>query len=140
MPSMRKIPQGTRPSSCGASSRAGAIRCTRLQGGPTPAEHLSLFLDMRLGIPLSFTGEFEVVIMIEVVTEEMHGSDWVLDLKGLCASLGWYGNASTRAKWRALRSARVSTPTKCLTQSTLSETPVGVEKLFFRLKQPKLGG
>jgi hypothetical protein len=30
---------------------------------------------MRLGIPLPFTGEFEVVIMIEVVTEEMHGSD-----------------------------------------------------------------
>jgi len=29
-----------------------------------------------LGIPLPFTGEFEVVIMIEVVTEEMHGSDW----------------------------------------------------------------
>jgi hypothetical protein len=28
-----------------------------------------------LGIPLPFTGEFEVVIMIEVVTEEMHGSD-----------------------------------------------------------------
>jgi hypothetical protein len=25
--------------------------------------------------PLLFTGEFEVVIMIEVVTEEMHGSD-----------------------------------------------------------------
>jgi hypothetical protein len=30
---------------------------------------------MRLGIPLPFAGEFEVVIMIEVVTEEMHGSD-----------------------------------------------------------------
>jgi hypothetical protein len=30
---------------------------------------------MRLGIPLPFTGEFEVVIMIAVVTEEMHGSD-----------------------------------------------------------------
>ena len=28
-----------------------------------------------LGIPLPFTGESEVVIMIEVVTEEMHGSD-----------------------------------------------------------------
>jgi len=28
-----------------------------------------------LGIPLLFTEEFEVVIMIEVVTEEMHGSD-----------------------------------------------------------------
>jgi len=28
-----------------------------------------------VGIPLPFTGEFEVVIMIEVMTEEMHGSD-----------------------------------------------------------------
>jgi len=44
--------------------------------------------------------------MIEVVTEEMHGSDWVPDLKRLRASLGWYGSSSTRAKWRALRSAR----------------------------------
>src|SRR5258708_22953983 len=31
---------------------------------------------------------------------------------------------STRAKWRALRSARVSTLKKCLTPPTLSETPV----------------
>jgi hypothetical protein len=30
-----------------------------------------------LGIPLPFTGEFEVVIMIERVIEEMHGSDRV---------------------------------------------------------------
>jgi transposase len=29
----------------------------------------------RLGSPLPFTGEFELAIMIEVVTEEMHGSD-----------------------------------------------------------------
>jgi len=28
-----------------------------------------------LGVPLLFTEEFEVVIMIDVVTEEMHGSD-----------------------------------------------------------------
>ena len=34
------------------------------------------------------------------------------------------GTSSTRAKWRALRSARVSTLKKCLTESTLSETPV----------------
>jgi hypothetical protein len=32
-----------------------------------------------LGIPLPFTGEFEVVIMIAVVIEEMDGSDRVLD-------------------------------------------------------------
>jgi len=30
-----------------------------------------------MGIPLLFTGEFEVVIMIDVVTEEMHRSDCV---------------------------------------------------------------
>jgi hypothetical protein len=34
-----------------------------------------------LGIPLLFTGEFEVVIMIAVGIEEMHGSDWLPDLK-----------------------------------------------------------
>jgi len=28
-----------------------------------------------LGVPLLFTEEFEVVIMIAVETEEMHGSD-----------------------------------------------------------------
>jgi len=28
-----------------------------------------------MGVPLPFAGEFEVVIMIEVVTEEMDGSD-----------------------------------------------------------------
>ena len=57
-------------------------------GGPTLTERLSLFLDMRLGVPLPFTGESEV-IMIEVVTEEIDGSDRVsCDLKRLRASLG----------------------------------------------------
>src|SRR5215472_10876349 len=42
--------------------------------------------------------ESEVVIMIAVVTEEMHGSDRDPDLKRLRASLGWYGTYSTRAK------------------------------------------
>jgi len=28
-----------------------------------------------VGIPLPFTGEFELIIMIEFVTEEMHGSN-----------------------------------------------------------------
>jgi hypothetical protein len=28
-----------------------------------------------LGVPLLFTEEFEVVIMLDVATEEMHGSD-----------------------------------------------------------------
>jgi hypothetical protein len=43
--------------------------------GLTPTEHISLLLDIRLGILFPFAGEFEVVIMIEVVTEEMDGSD-----------------------------------------------------------------
>ena len=34
-----------------------------------------------MGIPLPFTGEFEIVIMIERMTEEMHGSDDCPDLK-----------------------------------------------------------
>jgi hypothetical protein len=40
------------------------------------------------GIPLLFTEEFELVIMIAVGIEEMHGSDRVPDLKRLQASLG----------------------------------------------------
>jgi len=40
-----------------------------------------------LGIPLPFTGEFEVVIMIEVAIEEMVGSNGVLDPQRLEASL-----------------------------------------------------
>ena len=35
--------------------------------------------------------EFEVGIMIEVVTEEMHGPDRDSDLNCLRASLSWYG-------------------------------------------------
>jgi hypothetical protein len=35
----------------------------------------ALCCDALWPIRLPFTGEFEVVIMIEVVTEEMHGSD-----------------------------------------------------------------
>jgi hypothetical protein len=46
-----------------------------------------------LGIPLPFTGESEVVIMIEVVTEEMHGSDRVPDLKPI-TSEPWVGMAN----------------------------------------------
>jgi hypothetical protein len=38
-----------------------------------------------VGIPLLFTEEFEVVIMIDVVTEEMHGSDRVPDLKRIAS-------------------------------------------------------
>jgi hypothetical protein len=41
-----------------------------------------------LSSPLLFIEEFEVVIMIEVVTEEMHGSDRDSDLK-LITSEPW---------------------------------------------------
>ena len=44
-------------------------------GGLTPTEHLSFLLDMRLDLPLPHEREFEVVIMIAVVTGEMVGSD-----------------------------------------------------------------
>jgi hypothetical protein len=43
-------------------------------------------------------------------------------MRMLKRALGWYGTASTRAKWRSLRSARVSTLKKCLTAPALSET------------------
>jgi hypothetical protein len=54
-----------------------------------------------LGIPLSFAGEFEEVIMIEVAIEEMVGSDRVPDLQRLEASLRLARQISTRAKWRS---------------------------------------
>src|SRR6266852_1008443 len=41
---------------------------------------------------------------------------------------------STRAKWRALRSARVRTLTKCLTLPTLSETP---DYINYRARLPR---
>src|SRR5215471_8167658 len=69
----------------------------------------------------SFREESEVVIMIAVVTEEMHGSDRDSDLKRLRASLSWYGNSSTRAKWRSSSSASSSSLEKRLTGSALLE-------------------
>ena len=38
-------------------------------------------VDSGRALPLLLTGEFEVVIMIAVVTKEMHGSDCVPDLQ-----------------------------------------------------------
>ena len=52
--------------------------------------------------PLLFIEEFEVVIMIEVVTEEMHGSDRVPDLStDYERALVGMALISTRAKWRS---------------------------------------
>jgi hypothetical protein len=78
-----------------------------------------------MGSPLLFTEEFEVVIMIELVTEEMHGSDRNADLK-LITSEPTVGKAklSTRAKWRSVLSACRSALKKTLTAPALSETPV----------------
>jgi len=61
-------------------------------------------------------------VTIESVTEEMDGSDRVSGPETITSG-PWVGMAepSTRAKWRALRSARVSTLKKCLTGTTLSE-------------------
>jgi len=78
-----------------------------------------------MGSPLLFTEEFEVVIMIELVTEEMHGSDRNADLK-LITSEPTVGKAklSTRAKWRSVLGACRSALKKTLTAPALSETPV----------------
>src|SRR5215475_3790056 len=71
-----------------------------------------------------FPGESEVVIMIAVVTEEMHRSDRTSDLNGLRASLGWHRQLfSARAKWRSSSSACGSVLKKGLTPPTLSEMP-----------------
>jgi len=80
-----------------------------------------------MGSPLLFTEEFEVVIMIELVTEEMHGSDRNADLK-LITSEPTVGKAklSTRAKWRSVLGACRSALKKTLTAPALSETPVTV--------------
>jgi len=59
--------------------------------------------------------------MIESVTEEMHGSNWVSDRKRLQASLWLVWQNLQRERNGALRSARVSTPKKYLTGTTLSE-------------------
>ncbi len=71
-----------------------------------------------MGVPLLLTEEFELVIMIAVATEEMHGSDRVLTSEDYKASRGWLGVFSTRAKWRfSLSDCRTS----LLTTPTLSE-------------------
>jgi hypothetical protein len=55
-----------------------------------------------LGFPVLFAKEeFEVVIMIAVGTEEMHGSDLVPDLRDYRRAWVGKGKPSTRAKWRS---------------------------------------
>jgi len=55
--------------------------------------------------PAPLYGGVEVVIMIAVATEEMHGSDRVPDLNDYDASLAWIRHLSSRAKWRSCASA-----------------------------------
>ena len=45
------------------------------QDSPQAAMMCSTTSTYRLGVLLPYTGESELVIMIAVVTEEMHGSD-----------------------------------------------------------------
>ena len=44
-----------------------------------------------MGVPLLFTEEFELVIVIGVTIEEMHGSDRVPAREDYKASRGWLG-------------------------------------------------
>jgi hypothetical protein len=53
-----------------------------------------------LGVPLLLTEEFEVVIMIAVEIEEMHGSDRVPDLN-IDYERAWVGRAKATASTRA---------------------------------------
>jgi len=60
--------------------------------------------------------------MIDVMTEEMHGSNWVSDLK-LITSGPWlvWQNLQRERNGALFLSARSSMPKKCLTPPTLSE-------------------
>src|SRR4029077_4368778 len=74
------------------------------------------------GIPLLLNEEFEVVIMIAVATEEMHGSDRYSDLKLITSEPWlvwqcWWATFSARAKWRSFMSAGGSVEKKYLTGS-----------------------
>jgi hypothetical protein len=62
------------------------------------------------GVPPLLTEEFEVVIMIAVATEEMHGSDRYSDLKRITSEPGlvgqcWWATSSVRAKWGSVMRA-----------------------------------
>jgi hypothetical protein len=71
-----------------------------------------------LGIPLLFTEEFEVVIMIEVGSKRCMGRIDISDLKRITSEpwLVWQ-NLSTRAKWRFFISAWSGVEKKYLTRT-----------------------
>jgi hypothetical protein len=71
-------------------------------GGLSPTEHLSFLLDMRLGIPLLFTEEFELVIMIELRPKRCLGRTEFPDPERI-TTRALVGPAifSWRAKWRS---------------------------------------
>jgi hypothetical protein len=71
-----------------------------------------------MSIPLLLTEESELVIMIVVVTEEMHGSDRDADLKLKRALVGM-AIFSNRAKWRSSLSECRGVQKKYLTTPAL---------------------
>jgi len=62
--------------------------------------------------------------MIEVVIEEMVGSDWVPDRNDCERAFGWKAKPSTRAKWRSFPSAGRCVLKQCLTPPTLLEMAI----------------
>jgi len=62
--------------------------------------------------------------MIEVVIEEMVGSDWVPDRNDCERAFGWKAKPSTRAKWRSSPSAGSCVPITYLTEPTLLEMAI----------------
>jgi hypothetical protein len=77
-----------------------------------------------IGIPLPFAGEFEVVIMIAVVIEEIVGSHRVPDRNDCERALVGTRKPSTRAKWLSSRVHAGSVLKKCLTPPTLFEMAI----------------
>jgi hypothetical protein len=79
-------------------------------------------------IGVDFHPEFQQIASVDTETGEFqerrlaHREEAENFYRALVTSEpGWYGSSSTRAKWRALPSARTSTLEICLTPPTLSE-------------------
>jgi hypothetical protein len=54
--------------------------------------------------------------MIERVTEEMHGSNRVSDLKRLRADLGWYGKSKSNSKSKSFHESEMARSWECTEQ------------------------
>src|SRR5215471_9645585 len=79
-------------------------------GGPFPTEHISLLLDMRLGSPLPLHGGVRISNHDRGCgSKRCMGRTEFPDLQPIGSEpLVGYGTFSNRAKWSALRSARIS--------------------------------